>query len=223
LLARALILREGIGLAFLTSALLLRGAEASSSTNAVSFSKDIAPVLAAKCVTCHGPEKTKGRYRADSFAALMVPGQSKDAPIIAGQPGKSRLLALLTAKDPDDRMPQKDDPLPAKQIALIERWIQEGATFDGSDPKQSLVRSWARAPARSPKRMRAARPGACACLQSRRQELAAGAIMDHDLGSTTGKLLRRIKNVAQRIQALTFSPDGALLAAASGTPGRLGK
>jgi len=114
-------------------------ADLASSDSAVSFAKDIAPVFAAKCVTCHGPEKTKGGYRIDSFSALIQPGESKEAPVLAGEPARSHLFQLIAAKDPDDRMPQKDDPLPAKQIELIERWIKQGARFDGSDPRQTLA------------------------------------------------------------------------------------
>src|SRR5947208_16936274 len=98
----------------------------------VSFSNEIAPVLAAKCVACHGPEKSKGHFRLDSFDWLTRGGESKSAPVLPSQPEQSELVRRLTAKDDEDRMPQKDDPLPAGSIALIERWIKEGAKFDGT-------------------------------------------------------------------------------------------
>src|SRR5207247_4928337 len=105
----------------------------------VSFSKDLAPILAKKCVACHGPEKSKGHFRLDSFDWLMKAGESKSAPVLPSQPEQSELVRRLTATDEDDRMPQKDDPLPASQIALIERWIKDGATFDGAYPKAQVV------------------------------------------------------------------------------------
>src|SRR5438552_5699348 len=83
----------------------------------VSFKLDIAPVLNRKCVTCHGSEKSKSKYRLDSFERLMTPGESKELPITPGDPSHSKLYQLITATDPDDRMPQKDDPLPEAQIA----------------------------------------------------------------------------------------------------------
>src|SRR6266516_7395420 len=83
----------------------------------VSFSKEIAPILVKKCVACHGPEKSKGHFRLDSFDRLMRAGESKSAPVLPSQPEQSELVRRLTAKDEDDRMPQKDDPLPAEQIA----------------------------------------------------------------------------------------------------------
>src|SRR5436309_2566757 len=90
-----------------------------------SFRKDIAPILQQKCVTCHGPEKSKGGFQLHTFAALLNGGESKEPSITPGQPDRSKLYLLLIAKDPEDRMPQKDDPLPPAQIAIIERWIQE--------------------------------------------------------------------------------------------------
>ena len=126
-------------LLFIFAAHPVKGADAVQSTSAVSFSKDIAPLLLRKCVTCHCPEKTKGGYQLQTFEALMKPGESKETPIVAGEPKRSRLFQLLTAKDADDRMPQKDDPLPSVQIALIEKWIKEGAKFDGADSKATLA------------------------------------------------------------------------------------
>src|SRR4029453_4129098 len=97
----------------------------------VSFTNEIPPIFLQKCQTCHGPEKSKGGYRLHTFELLMKGGESKEPAITPGFPEKSKLFALITAKDEDDRMPQKDDPLPATQIALIGRWIQQGAKFDG--------------------------------------------------------------------------------------------
>src|SRR5438309_12087567 len=112
----------------------------------VSFSKQIAPILAKKCVACHGPEKSKGHFRLDSFDLLMKAGESKSASVVPGQPDQSELFHRITAQDEDDRMPQKDDPLPAVQIALIARWIKQGAAFDGSDAKAPLVSLIPKAP-----------------------------------------------------------------------------
>jgi len=99
---------------------------------AVQFSTHLAPIFVEKCLTCHNATKQKGKYRLDSFSALMQPGESKSPPVVPGKPEESRLYQLITAKDPDDRMPQKDDPLPPAQIAMIAQWIREGAQYDRS-------------------------------------------------------------------------------------------
>ena len=192
---------------------------------AVSFVKDVAPILAAKCVTCHGPEKSKGHYRLDTFEALLKPGESEKKPIVASQPEQSHLWQLLTTKDADDRMPQKDDPLPAATIALIRRWIQEGASFDGSEQKASL--SSLLAPAAHPEApIRYARPVPVLAVALGRDgaEVFAGGYHEVTVwNSTNGVLLRRIKNIPQQVRSLAMSPDGRTLALAGGAPGRSGE
>jgi len=191
----------------------------------VSFSKDLAPIFAKKCVACHGPEKSKGHFRIDSFDWLTKAGESKSAPVVSGQPEQSELVRRLTAKDEDERMPQKDDPLPADQIALIERWIKDGARFDGPDPKAPLVMLIPRVPHPDPPAAYR-HPVAVTALafNSDGDELAVGGYHEITIWNPSeGKLLRRIKNVAQRTLSIEYSLDGAVLAAAGGSPGQLGE
>jgi WD40 repeat protein len=198
---------------------------AESSMPPASFSKEIAPLLTAKCVTCHGPDKAKGHYRLDSFAAIMQAGESNDAPIVAGSVEKSHLFQLITAKDPDDRMPQKDDPLPAVQVALIERWIREGAKFDGADPNQPLASLLAANPQPDPPAAYARPvPVLALAFSPECRELLTGGYHEVIIwDAIDGNLRRRLKNVAQQVHALAFSPDGSLLCEAGGAPGRLGE
>jgi len=203
----------------------LAAAEAPSASSSVSFSKDLAPIFQQKCVTCHGPEKAKGGYRLHTFEGLMKGGESKEPPVVPGQPERSKLFQLLAAKDPDDRMPQKDDPLPAAQIALIGRWIKEGATFDGPDPKATLVSLAPSLPDPDPPAAYA-RPVPILALAFTPDgsELVAGG--QHEVtfwNPAAGTLQRRVRNLPQQIHSLAFSPDGALLAACGGTPGRSGE
>src|SRR4029077_5810834 len=58
------------------------------------------------------------------------------------QPKDSIIIDLLTGKG-TERMPPKEngDPLPPEKIALIAKWIEEGAKLDtGLDPKADLMR-----------------------------------------------------------------------------------
>lgn len=204
---------------------LLNADDATQSPGAVSFSQAIAPLLQQKCITCHSPEKTKGGYQLHTFAALMKPGESKEAPVVAGAPARSHLYQLLTAKDADDRMPQKDDPLPSAQIALVERWIKEGAKFDGADPKATLASLLPQANHPDPPAIYS-RPVPILALafSPDGKELAASGYHEIVIWSPSdGTLLRRIKNIPQQVQALGFSPDGSMLAVCGGTPGRSGE
>ena len=190
-----------------------------------SFSRDLAPILLQKCVICHGPEKQKANYRLDTFDALLKAGASKAAPIVPGQPEQSHLFQLLVTKDADDRMPQKDDPLPAAQIALVRRWITDGAAFDGASrtaPLSALIPKAAHPapPAAYP------RPVPALALDFSRDgsELAVSGYHEITIWNPAdGQLLRRLTNIAQRTQSLAYSPDGTVLAAASGNPGQSGE
>ena len=129
-----------MGLAAMGWALLhAAGGVAAPGAGAVSFSRDVAPILLNRCQACHGAEKSKGKYRVDSFERLMAAGGSKDASIVAGKPNGSAVYRLITAKDEDDRMPQKADTLPAVEVQVIKRWIEEGAKFDGPDRGAALA------------------------------------------------------------------------------------
>lgn len=193
-------------------------------SGAVSFSRELAPILQQKCVTCHGPEKAKGGFRLDTFEALRRGGDSKEPPVVPGHPEQSKLYQLLVTKDPDDRMPQKDDPLPASQIELIQRWIREGAAFDGPDPKAAYAASGAVThPAPPPSYSRPV-PIRTLAFDPTGQSLAVGGYHEVTLWKwNDGTLLRRVTNIDQQTLMLAYSPDGTVLAVASGKPGRSGE
>jgi WD40 repeat protein len=191
----------------------------------VAFVKQIAPVLREKCLTCHGPEKAKGGFRLDTFELMNKPGSSKLPPLVAGSPEKSHLFELLTTSDQDDRMPQKDNALPPDQIGLFERWIREGARFDGPEPKATLASLAALMDQPlAPETYLAPVPITAIAFHPAGKELAVSGYHEITVWSAdTTSLLRRITNVAQRTFALVYHRDGTILAAASGTPGRSGE
>src|SRR5262249_3318126 len=102
--------REKFGVAFVASValILFYGASAqeknseSGTTQPVSFSRDIAPIFLKKCMTCHGPEKAKGKFQLHTFELLMKGGESKELAIVSAKPQQSKLFQLITAQDEDD-------------------------------------------------------------------------------------------------------------------------
>jgi WD40 repeat protein len=210
---------------FLKVFVLMSMALVSSARAEVSFKNEVAPILVERCQTCHNPEKNKGAYRLDSFETMMRGGESKKATIVAGRPGESHLYQLLTTPDEDDRMPAKGERLTAAQISTIERWIREGAKFDGADRSALLVSlvpatGHPQAPEKYPRPV----PIMAVAFSADGKELAVGGYHEVTLWDPAdGKLLGRIGNIAQRTQRLAYSPDGTMLAAASGTPGRVGE
>jgi WD40 repeat protein len=191
----------------------------------VSFKADIAPLLVKNCLACHGASDPKGDYQLHTFALLMKAGSSADAPVTAGNPDKSELLRLIVSDEKEERMPKDGDKLPADQIALIKRWIAEGAKYDAADTKAELVSIMPRkAHVNPPEAYRMAVPVTALAFAVDGKELAAGGYNEITVWNPTdGKLARRIKDVEQRVFGLAYSNDGKLLAAAGGTPGVSGE
>jgi len=98
----------------------------------VDFEREIRPILSDTCYTCHGPDgaKRKSKLRLDTRegAFLEIDGIKM---IVPGKPDQSEVLRRLITPDADDRMPpaKTKRTLSAAQIALIKRWIQEGAAW----------------------------------------------------------------------------------------------
>jgi mono/diheme cytochrome c family protein len=98
----------------------------------VTFAADIKPIFEKSCVSCHGPEKAKGKLRLDSLEAALKGGE--DGKVV--EPGHSAESPLVHniahLGDPDDYMPPPKNkgnipPLTTEQIALIRAWIDQGA------------------------------------------------------------------------------------------------
>ena len=96
---------------------------------AVDFEKEIAPILQSRCVECHSAKKTKGKLRLDQ-RKFALERDKDDAVILPGNAKDSELYYRITLpKDDDDVMPPEGDPLTKQQVALITKWINEGANW----------------------------------------------------------------------------------------------
>ncbi|MGD9723086.1 MAG: c-type cytochrome domain-containing protein [Pirellulales bacterium] len=213
--------------ATLTVALLfsLLPARVSADEAPLSFSKDIAPILIKNCQACHGPPEPKGGYQVINYTHVVKPGESESASVTPGKPAESELFNLVASDDADLRMPKEADALSPAQIELIKRWIAEGAKYDAADanaPLASIVPKGVQPD--PPAAYRRPVPITAVAFNHDASELAVGGYHEVTIWKTAdGALLRRIKNVPQRVHSLNYSPDGTLLAMAGGTPGQSGE
>ena len=96
----------------------------------VSFSRDIRPILNQNCVVCHGGVRQKNGVSFIFREEALGVGKSGRRTIVPGKPDESELIARVTSKDPDARMPYHAPPLSPQQIALLRQWIKEGAKWE---------------------------------------------------------------------------------------------
>jgi hypothetical protein len=102
----------------------------------LSFNRDIRPILSDKCFACHGPDANKRRagLRLDIRDVAIKPTESGETAIVPGKSAESELLRRVSATDESEIMPPpegKRGRLTAEQTALLKRWIEEGAEYQG--------------------------------------------------------------------------------------------
>ncbi len=104
------------------------------------FEQRVRPLLAEKCWDCHGEETQESGLRLDARHRMMQGGHSGKPTVVAGKPRASELVRRVVAEG-DDQMPP-DDRLAAAEIALLRRWVEQGAPWPGTQPKQTARDSW---------------------------------------------------------------------------------
>jgi hypothetical protein len=100
-----------------------------SGMGGVDFEKEVAPILAAKCMNCHGDEKSSGGLKLDSFANIEIASGTKQL-VVPGQANASALVGRILATD-ESKMPKGGKSLSEAEINTIVSWINQGANFKG--------------------------------------------------------------------------------------------
>jgi WD40 repeat protein len=195
-------------------------AAAAQSAEPVSFHKQIRPILTRQCVGCHQPASLQSGLNLSTYSGLKTGGRKGPA-VDAGAPDKSLLLAYLTG-DAKPQMPFGGTPLPPGQIELFRQWIREGAKDDS--PADSAA---AADPAKPTVYLAPPVVNAVAVSPDGKWMAVSGyrEILLHQLDPATGMgtLAARLPGLSERLLSLAFSPDGATLAAAGGSPARFGE
>lgn len=100
-------------------------------TAVVSYTKDVAPVIAEHCTQCHvtgQPGYVVSGLDTSSYESLMR-GTKFGPVVLSGDPLTSTLVMLIEGRaDPSLKMPHGDaKPLEPSQIAIIRQWVEQGA------------------------------------------------------------------------------------------------
>ncbi len=96
----------------------------------VDYQRDIKPLLAEKCVACHGSLKQEAGLRLDA-GTLIVTGSASGHVLEPGKASASLLMDRVVDTDPDQRMPPHGvgEALDPRQIELLRTWINQGAVI----------------------------------------------------------------------------------------------
>lgn len=97
----------------------------------------IQPVFDAKCVECHGPNKSKGKLKLHTQKDFLAGGNGAGSDILVqGNVDESELIFRITLpSDDDEAMPPMEDkdhfnPVTPKELNVMKNWVKLGASFD---------------------------------------------------------------------------------------------
>lgn len=91
------------------------------------YSAHVKPLLAEKCIACHGPLRSEAGLRLDA-AVLIRQGSQEHAVVSLTAPHESLLLKRITSTEADQQMPPRGEgvALNAEEVAVLENWIRAG-------------------------------------------------------------------------------------------------
>jgi hypothetical protein len=112
------------------------GGRAAQTTDRISFNNQVQPILSEYCYPCHGPDSAtrkpkKHPMRLDREQFAFEPREDGKPVIVKSHPETSEVMRRLKATD-DDIMPPASEHKKVKpeEIALIEKWIAQGAVYE---------------------------------------------------------------------------------------------
>src|SRR6476659_1578638 len=117
---------------------------ATTAQGAVSFNRDIRPIMSDTCFRCHGPDKNArmAGLRLDIRDEALKPRKPGVVPIVPGDPARSAIIQRIFAKAAGIMPPQfAHKELSPAQKDTIRQWVAEGAKYEGD---------WAYAPVERP-------------------------------------------------------------------------
>ena len=95
------------------------------------FEREVKPLLARRCVGCHGPALQKSHLRVDQRASLLKGGESGVAAIVPGDSAKSLLIRYVAGVESKMVMPPAGPRLSTAEVDLLRAWIDGGAVMPG--------------------------------------------------------------------------------------------
>jgi hypothetical protein len=109
-----------------------RQATAASPRPLIDYQRQVRPILAKRCLECHSQDKRKGGLSLATYADALDGGRS-GAVIRPGRSTRSLIIHRVSGAT-EPQMPKDEDPLSAREIALLRLWIDQGARETPASP-----------------------------------------------------------------------------------------
>src|SRR5690606_5130824 len=94
----------------------------------IDYHADIVPLLRDYCAGCHNALDEEGGLSVETFAALAAGGETDNRTmLVPGDPAASYFLQTIRHEAKPDMPPKKEPQLTEADIALLTRWIEQGA------------------------------------------------------------------------------------------------
>ncbi|SIO61585.1 Planctomycete cytochrome C [Singulisphaera sp. GP187] len=131
-------------------------AQVASAAAPVDYGREIKPILAARCTSCHGAIRQKAGLRLDTAEFLRRGGDGGPA-IEPGKSAESLILERVAEAAGAERMPPESEgvPLTAVEVETLRAWIDQGANAPPEPTPEDPRRHWAYQP---PVRLAVPRP-----------------------------------------------------------------
>jgi len=186
-----------------------------SALGAVSYEREVAPILRTYCAGCHNDVDREGEFSVETFAALAR-GGDKGTTLVPGQSADSLLIKLIEGRA-RPVMPPKDEPrVPESELAVLRRWIDEGAKGPAED--RSILATMSVPAVAVPAGQ--VRPLTAAEFSPDGRLLALGMSGRVELRDPTGRrVLQVLDGIPGKVNAVHFSRDGQQVIVAAGIAG----
>ncbi len=99
----------------------------------VDYFRDVRPLLEKRCYDCHQGGKAQGGLRLDRHASVLEGGESEGPAIVPGNADESALMRRIMSTDDGVGMPPAGERLSKDEVALLRRWIDDGAVWPQFD------------------------------------------------------------------------------------------
>lgn len=100
-----------------------------SKDDKIDYSTQVKPIINRKCISCHGGVKAKAGFSLLFREEALAKTESGQPAIIPGDPERSEMIRRLTLDDPEERMPYKHERLSNDEIAILRKWVKQGAQW----------------------------------------------------------------------------------------------